>query len=167
MQERKRVVVQALPILCQAATAVQPSDGALHDPALRQHHELACGRVRALDDLDVDLATGPGETCLEPRPAVAAVGVKPEQERIQPEHGRHHQHAAVSILDVHGVHDRLHQQALRVDQDMALLALDLLPGVVAMRVDRAPPFSAPFTLWLSMMPTVGLASRPACSRHRT
>jgi transposase len=32
---------------------------------------------------------------------------------------------------------------------------------------RAPPFSAPFTLWLSMIAAVGLASRPACSRHCT
>ena len=96
-----------------------------------------------------------------------AVGVEFQQERAQPEQRPHQQHAAVAVLDVGGVDDRLHQQALGVDQDVALLALDLLAGVVARRVDAAPPFSAPLTLWLSMIAAVGLASRPACSRHST
>jgi hypothetical protein len=58
-------------------------------------------------------------------------------------------------------------QTERVDKDVALLALDLLAAIVAMWVDRRPPFSAPFTLWLSMIATVGLASRPARSRAWT
>jgi hypothetical protein len=65
------------------------------------------------------------------------------------------------------VDDGLHQQALGVDQDVPLLALDLLACVVAQGIDADPPFSAPFTLWLSMIAAVGLASRPACSRHWT
>ena len=64
------------------------------------------------------------------------------------------------------VDDGMHQQALGIDQDVALLALDLLPGIVTMWV-REPPFSVLLTLWLSMIATVGLASRPACSRHCT
>ena len=70
----------------------------------------------------------------------------------------------VVVVALGRVHPRVHQQTLRVDQDVALLAFDLPAGVNAVRV-RAPPFSALLTLWLSMMPTVGLASRPACSRH--
>jgi hypothetical protein len=59
------------------------------------------------------------------------------------------------------------QQPKLVDQDVAFLALDQFAGVEAMRIDRRPPFSALFTLWLSMMQAVGLASRAACSRpHR-
>jgi hypothetical protein len=50
---------------------------------------------------------------------------------------------------------------------VAFLTLDQLAGVEAMRIDRRPPFSALFTLWLSMMQAVGLASRAACSRHFT
>ena len=38
------------------------------------------------------------------------------------------------------------QQALGVDKEMALLALDLLARIVAMRVDPCPPFSALLTL---------------------
>jgi len=48
---------------------------------------------------------------------------------------------------------------------MTLLALDQLAGIKAMRVDADPPFSALFTLWLSITQAVGLASRSACSRH--
>jgi hypothetical protein len=61
----------------------------------------------------------------------------------------------------------VHQEALRVDDDVPLLAFDLLAGVIPCRVDRGPPFSAPLTLWLSITAAVGLASRPACSRQRT
>jgi hypothetical protein len=48
-----------------------------------------------------------------------------------------------------------------------LLAFDLLACIKARRVDAAPPFSALLTLWLSMIAAVGLAARPACSRHST
>ncbi len=112
-------------------------------------------------------------TCWQTRPSpawnfgpLAAVGVEPEQERKQPEQRAHQQHAAVAILNVGGMHDGLHQQALRIDENVALLALGLLPGIETMRV-RDPPFSALLTLWLSMIAADGLASRPACSRHWT
>jgi hypothetical protein len=50
---------------------------------------------------------------------------------------------------------------------MPLLALDQLAGIEPVRIDAGPPFSALFTLWLSMMTAVGLASRSAFSRHST
>jgi hypothetical protein len=40
---------------------------------------------------------------------------------------------------------------------MPLLALDFLACVVTRRIDAGPPFSALFTLWLSMMAALGLA----------
>jgi hypothetical protein len=58
----------------------------------------------------------------------------------------------------------MHQQALRIDEDVAFLALDLFAGVVPRRI-VGPPFSALLTLWLSMIAAVGLASREARSRH--
>jgi len=61
----------------------------------------------------------------------------------------------------------MHQQALRIDEDVALFAFDFLAGIVSASVDATPPFSALFTLWLSMMAAVGLAPRPAFSRHFT
>jgi hypothetical protein len=38
------------------------------------------------------------------------------------------------------------QQTLRVYKDVAFLSLDLFPRVIAVRVNRGPPFSALFTL---------------------
>jgi hypothetical protein len=59
------------------------------------------------------------------------------------------------------------EQALCIDQNMPLFTLDQLARVEAVRVDARPPFSALFTLWLSTMQAVGLASRSSLSRHST
>jgi hypothetical protein len=65
------------------------------------------------------------------------------------------------------MNDGVEQQTQRIYKDMALLALDLLARIIARRIDAGPPFSALFTLWLSMMAALGLASRSPCSRHST
>jgi len=65
------------------------------------------------------------------------------------------------------MHDGFHQQALCVDEDVPLLAFDLLAAIEARPINPRPPFSALLTLWLSTMPAVGLASRFASSRQRT
>jgi hypothetical protein len=49
-------------------------------------------------------------------------------------------------LNIGGVDDGVHRQALRIDKDVAFLAFDFLARVVAARVDAVPPFSALFTL---------------------
>ncbi len=59
------------------------------------------------------------------------------------------------------------QEALGIDQDLPLLPFDFLARVIPVYVDMTPPFSALFTLWLSMIAAVGLASRSAKSRHFT
>jgi hypothetical protein len=59
------------------------------------------------------------------------------------------------------------QEADGIDEDVTLLAFDLLACIIAIRVDAAPLFSALLTLWLSMTQAVGLASRPIASRHFT
>ena len=152
---------------CNAASrpGARPGDGAFDDPALGQHHEFA--RVTAPHDLDVHLSAGTGQALLELRPLLARVGVELQQEGIQPQQRRHHQNLAIAILDIGGMHDRVHQQALPVDQDVPLLPLDLFATIEAWRIDAAPPFSGLLTLWLSMMAAVGLASRSACSPHST
>jgi hypothetical protein len=43
------------------------------------------------------------------------------------------------------MHDGVHQEALRIDEDMPLLAFDLLACIKAMRVDATAPFSADLT----------------------
>jgi hypothetical protein len=137
-----------------------------HDPALGQHRK-ACRLIAAFDDLDLDPATDPAQARLEGGALVSAIRVELEQEGMEAKQRRHHPHAAIAILHVGWMHEGVQQQALGVYEDMALLALDLLARIVAGRVDPRPPFSAPLTLWLSMMAAVGLGSRPACSRHWT
>jgi hypothetical protein len=70
----------------------------------------------------------------------------------------------VSILVVGGQHGEGVHQSQRVDADVALLALDFLARIVAMRINVAPPFSALLTLLLSMIDSVGVGAFPASSR---
>ena len=123
--------------------------------------------IGALDDFSFELRQDFRERLLEFRPLIAAVGKQLFQERIHPEQRGKKQDAAVAVLDVGGMNDRVQQQTQRIYENMALLALDLLARIIAMRIDPGPPFSALFTLWLSMMAAVGLASRSPCSRHST
>ena len=74
------------------------------------------------------------------------------------------QPSAITILDVGRMDDDVQQEAERVDENVPLAARDLLARVIARRIERRPPFCAPLALWASMIATVGLASRPACSR---
>src|SRR5215213_3030937 len=134
VQEGERLAAEALPVLGQPTAAVQPSDGAFDNPALRQDDE-ALGLIGSLDDLHTDAVADASQTRLELWPLIAAVGVKLEQKRVQPEEGGHDHHAPVTVLRVGGMHEGVHQQALGVDQDMALLPPDLLARVVARRVD--------------------------------
>ena len=104
---------------------------------------------------------------LEDWPLIAAVGLELEQGWLKAEEGRHHQNATIAILDIGRVDERIEQKALCIDYDVALLALDLLARVIAMRIDPSPPFSALLTLWLSIIAAVGLVCRSASSRHFT
>ena len=142
------------------------SPGPLNDPPFGYHLEPA-RLIGALHDLDRQGREGLGHRALKLRPLVSAIGEQAAQEREQAEQRGENQHAAVAVLNVGGMNDGVEQEAYRVDQDMPLLALDLLARIVAMRVDRGPPFSALFTLWLSITHAVGLPSRPICSRHFT
>src|SRR5712672_2308953 len=123
--------------------------------------------IGTLDDLHIHPRHYFCHGAAKQRASIAAIGVEFLQERIQAEHGRHHERAAVAILTVSSMNDGMNQQALRIDENVPLLALDLLSRVVARRINRSPPFSALLTLWLSMTAAVGLASRPIASRHFT
>jgi len=101
------------------------------------------------------------------RSFVGAVGEQLCEIGEQAEQRRQQGQAAVAILNVGGGDDAVQEQALGIDQNVPLLALDQLARVKAGRIDPRPPFSALFTLWLSMMQAVGLASRSTFSRHLT
>jgi len=53
---------------------------------------------------------------------------------MQPKHRPHQQDPTVAVLDVGGVYDGVQQQAQRVYEYVALLALDLLARIVAVRI---------------------------------
>lgn len=58
----------------------------------------------------------------EDRPLIARVGVEFAQEREQAEQRRQDEAAAVAVLNAGMMHDGVHQEALRVGEDMPLLA---------------------------------------------
>ena len=101
----------------------------------------------------------------ELRSLIATIGKYLANEGKHAEQGFQDQYAATAVLKVSRMDHGVQQQAYRVNEDMPLLAFDLLARIISMSVDAGPPFSALFTLWLSITAAVGLASRPACSRH--
>src|ERR1700690_4442375 len=105
----------------------------VYDPSPWQDDE-GLGLTGALDDLDVDLSHDFLEGGAKQRALISAIGVELQQERKHAEHCRHDKCATVAILDVGRVHDGVDQQALRIDDNVTLLALDLLASVVPRRI---------------------------------
>src|SRR5580692_11905447 len=99
---------------------------------------------------------------MEDRSGVGAIGEQFCEKRKLTEQRGQQPDAAVAILNTSGMNDCVQQQALHV-----VLAFDQLACIEPVRINAGPPFSALFTLWLSMMQAVGLASRSTFSRHWT
>ena len=91
-------------------------------------------------DLDIHFAADPRHALLKLRSRIACVGVQLQQKRIHPEQRRHQQHTAIAILDVGHMDEGHHQQALLVDEELSLLASDLLAAIEAGRFNRRPLF---------------------------
>ena len=164
MKEGECVVVAVFPILGEAATSIEPANGTLDDPALRLD-DKSFGVVATPDDLGLEVGHDIGDAVGEDWPGIGAVGEQLAQEGELSEQRGQQQHTAIAVLHVGSGDQGVQQQPELIDQNVSFLALDQLAGVEAMRIDRWPPFSALFTLWLSMMQALGLASRAACSRH--
>jgi hypothetical protein len=117
----------------------------------------------AFDQLDPPGGIGHGPAQLFA--AVGAVGEDRLQKGKEPARlAVQNQKGAVAVLQVGRMDGDGKDQAEGIDEEMALLAFDLLARVIARRVDVRPPFSAPFTLWLSITPALGEASQPSRSR---
>lgn len=120
--------------------------------------------IGTLDDFEPPRA-GSGDGGGDLRSPISAVGEDALDEREQtPCAAVEDRPGAVAILDVGGVDDHIQQEAERIDKDVPLAPLRLLARVEARRIERGPPFEAPFAVWLSMIAAVGLASRPWRSR---
>lgn len=121
----------------------------------------------ALNNFDDPLAA-PCDCQCGARAAIACVGKHAFDEREQGARALvEDKGCAVAILDAGGMDSAGQKKAERIYENVPLLALDLFACIVAMRIDARPPFSALFTLWLSMMAAVGLASRSSRCRHST
>jgi hypothetical protein len=154
----------ALVVAGEAAATADPGQGPLDDPALGQDHEAVS--VAAADDLQLP-RPGSGDGGLHFRALIAGVADDPLDEGEAPPGLAQQPLGTVAILDAGRMDNHRQQQAECVGQDMALAAEDLLAGIVAGRIKRSPPLTAPLAVWLSMIAVVGLASRPACSRTST
>ena len=122
--------------------------------------------VTAAHDLEFP-RTGAGHDSLHLATLIACVGNDALDKGKAPARLPQQRLGPVSILHAGRMDTDGQEQAERVGQDVALAAKDLLARVIAGRVKRGPPLTAPFALWLSMMAVVGLASRPAVSRTST
>ena len=122
--------------------------------------------VTAADDLQVPPA-GPVDGGFHLWPLIAGVADDALDERKAPPGVTQQLFGAVSILHAGWMDIDGQQQAERVGQDVTLAAKYLLAGIVAGRIERGPPLTAPLALWLSMIAVVGLASRPAFCRTST
>ena len=145
LDEGERVAVEVLPVLGQSAAAVEPGDGAFDHPTPGLDDE-ALHRIGSLDDLGLEIGQDAGQGAVKDRPLIGAVGEQFPEKGKQTEQGRQPRETAVAILNVGGGDDAVQQQALRIDQNRPLLALDQLAGIEAVAVDASPPFSALFTL---------------------
>src|SRR3954454_239275 len=153
---------ECLEVFGQTATEPQPAERAFHNPALLEHHKALCA-VRALHDLKLGPSRPTHRSGRLPA-LVSAIRDHPLQKGKEPPHLFQNTETAIPILHVARQNGAAEHQAERVNDGMALAPFDLLGRIIAHRVDRAPPLSAPFTLWLSTMAVVGLASLPASSR---
>ena len=145
LDEGERVAVEVLPVLGQSAAAVEPGDGAFDHPTPGLDDE-ALHPIGSLDDLGLEIGQDAGQGAVKDRPLIGAVGEQFPEKGKQTKQGRQQRETAVAILNVGGGDDAVQQQALRIDQNMPLLALDQLAGIEAVAVDASPPFSALFTL---------------------
>ena len=159
-------MVEIFPVFGETATAAKPANGAFDDPTFGQNDE-AFDLVAPADDFGDEAWHDVGQIIVEHRPAIGAVGKQLLEKRELSEQGGQQHEAAVAILNIGGRDQCVQQQTQRIDKNVELLALDQLAAIESMRIDARPPFSALFTLWLSTIQAVGLASRSPCSRHLT
>jgi hypothetical protein len=151
-----------LEVFGETAAAADPSQGALDDPAFWKNDEAM--QFVAFDDLDGP-GSGPRERRRQLRPLIVGIGEDAFDEgEAAARAAVEDQQRAIAILQIGRVDDDVQQEAERVDENVPLAARDFLARVIARRIDRRPPFCAPLALWASMIATVGLASRPTCSR---
>ena len=122
--------------------------------------------VAAAHDLEFPGA-GSGDDGLHLAALIAGIRDDALDKRKAPARLPQQSFCAIPILYAGRMDADREEQSEGVGQDVALAAKHFLARVIAGRVERGPPLTAPLALWLSMIAVVGLASRPAVSRTST
>ncbi len=154
----------AFEVARQTAVAADPCERPLDDPAFWQN--LKSGNVRSLDDLQAPSTGAPNGQC-HLASGISAISKNVFDEREQSSGSAQQMESTITILNVGRINDDIQQEAQRVDQDVPFATLDFLARVVARRIEPRPPFCEPLAVCESIMATVGLGSRPSCSRTAT
>ena len=115
------------PIFGKTPRGPEPCERSFDDPPLRED-DKSFRVIRTLDDLHIQPCHYFCHGAAKQWALIAAIGEEFHQERKQAEHGRHDECAAVAILNISGMNDSMNQQALGIDENVPLLALDLLPA---------------------------------------
>lgn len=153
-----------LVVASKSPVSADPGERPFHNPTLREYHKAVA--VAAAHNLERPRAR-PGHGGFHLAALVARIPDDALDEgkgsSCLPQQGL----SPVSILHAGGVDGDGQEQPERVGQDVTLATGDLLARIIAGRVERGPPLTAPLVVWLSMMAVVGLASRPAVSRAST
>ena len=92
---------------------------------------------------------------------IAAIGEDMAQPWEAIPDGFEHIDGPIPVLDIGGMDEDEDEVAAGIGQDVALATLDLLARIIAAN----PPLSVVLTLWLSITPALGEASRPSTSRR--
>lgn len=144
-------------VLAHSTIPTDPREGALHDPAFRQHRE-ADDRIAAFNNRQHPAAERLGP--FDQLARVAAVGPDCFQSRVHTAKFLEHELRPVAVLHIRRVHHDGQNQPQHIDNDVPLTAVDLLARIVATR----PPFSVVLALWLSKIAAEGVGLRPALIR---
>ena len=108
-QECQGIAGEVFKVLGQAATAIEPGEGAFDNPTLGENLE-AFGVIRPFDDFDFEVRKRFGQSLLKDRPLISAIGEELLQKRIHAEQGRENEHASVAVLNIGRMHDHMKQE---------------------------------------------------------
>ena len=164
MPRGARVMSAWTALMRQTAVAADPCERPLDDPAFWQN--LKSGNVRSPDDLQAPSTGSPYGQC-HLASGVSAISKNVFDEREQSSGSAQQMESTITILNVGRMNDDIQQEPQRVDQDVPFATFDLLARVVARRIEPRPPFCEPLAVCELIMATVGLGSRPSCSRTAT
>ena len=154
---------QRLVVLAQPSIFAKPPKRPFHHPTSGQYYKTM--QVTTLDNLNEpsECVSSPIHKC----PGIASIGPYPLQPPESIAQFFQNEPPTIAILDVGGMHYHNYNQAEGINEQVSLTPRNLLSGIIT----AAPPFSAVFTLWLSMIPALGVGLCPAwrrtCSRRRS